>query len=384
MDVVTPVVLYDTTVNGRPRKGIAVLRTDGYLFLLDRVDGSPLLPIEERPVPQDPFQTTSPTQPFPVGGDQVVPNCVEPWLMPPGFKSGCYFTPLNQPNLMVPYIGTRQAPMAYSPETGYFYIAASVNPFWATRFGISIGTWTAIVRAGVCPRLPHQQDRLATANAVSAGVWRGHVGDSGWRGISRRRGRQRAGARCQDGRTPLAVPDRRWRSLRAVYHVRAGSANSTLPWHQVAARHHRADQEVRSRPETPCGRSSSEGGSNSCRRRRRRRSCRHSRVAASLPGRTRSSSISRNGTRTPSDRLDFESMSTRPSSRAGSGCPAGTRVTWKNTGHEPHTISVRGQRWTTGPIKPDATGSIQFDVPGTYVFSCDNHPWQQGEITVGR
>ena len=138
MDVVTPVVLYDTTVDGRPRKGIAVLRTDGYLFLLDRVDGSPLLPIEERPVPQDPYQVTFPTQPFPVGGDQVVPNCVEPWLMPPGFKSGCYFTPLNQPNLMVPYIGTRQAPMAYSRDTGYFYMAASVNPFWATRFGIGI------------------------------------------------------------------------------------------------------------------------------------------------------------------------------------------------------------------------------------------------------
>ena len=83
MDVVTPVVLYDTTVDGRPRKGIAVLRTDGYLFLLDRVDGSPLLPIEERPVPQDPYQATFPTQPFPVGGDQVVPNCVEPWLMLP-------------------------------------------------------------------------------------------------------------------------------------------------------------------------------------------------------------------------------------------------------------------------------------------------------------
>jgi plastocyanin len=66
------------------------------------------------------------------------------------------------------------------------------------------------------------------------------------------------------------------------------------------------------------------------------------------------------------------------------GVAAGTRVTWKNTGHEPHTISVRGQRWTTGPIKPDATGSIEFDVAGTYVFSCDNHPWQQGEITVGR
>ena len=64
--------------------------------------------------------------------------------------------------------------------------------------------------------------------------------------------------------------------------------------------------------------------------------------------------------------------------------PAGTRVTWKNTGHESHTMRVRGQTWTTGAIKPNSTGSIQFEVPGTYVFSCENHPWQQGEITVRR
>jgi plastocyanin len=64
--------------------------------------------------------------------------------------------------------------------------------------------------------------------------------------------------------------------------------------------------------------------------------------------------------------------------------PPNTRVTWKNTGHEPHTIGVRGQTWTTGVIKPDSTGSIQFDVPGTYVFTCVSHPWQQGEITVRR
>ena len=64
--------------------------------------------------------------------------------------------------------------------------------------------------------------------------------------------------------------------------------------------------------------------------------------------------------------------------------PAGTRVTWRNTGHTPHTMSVRGQTWTTGGIAPGATGSIQFDTPGTYVFTCENHPWQQGEITVVR
>jgi glucose dehydrogenase len=107
MDVVTPVVLYDTTVDGRARKGIAVLRTDGYLFLLDRVDGSPLLQIEERPVRRirirrRPYPAVSSRRP---GG----PERVEPWLMP-GFKS-LLFHSAQSADLMVPYIST-PAPMA--------------------------------------------------------------------------------------------------------------------------------------------------------------------------------------------------------------------------------------------------------------------------------
>src|SRR5262249_1519457 len=131
--------LYDTTVDGRPRKGLAVVRTDGYVFLLDRTNGSPLLPIAERPVEQDPYMFTAPTQPFPVGAERVVPDCVEPELMPPGFQAACFFAPLNKANAMVPYLATRQAPVAYSPATGYFYIPAHVWPWWATRFG---GGWT--------------------------------------------------------------------------------------------------------------------------------------------------------------------------------------------------------------------------------------------------
>ena len=47
-DIAIPPILYDAQVNGRPRKAIAAMRADGYLFLLDRETGKPLLPIEER------------------------------------------------------------------------------------------------------------------------------------------------------------------------------------------------------------------------------------------------------------------------------------------------------------------------------------------------
>jgi glucose dehydrogenase len=95
MDVATPVVLYDPIVNGQLRQGFATLRIDGYLFLLDRATGAPLLPTEERPVKQDPRLFTAPTQPFPVGADQLVRNCVDPLRIAPGYEGHCFFDPIH-------------------------------------------------------------------------------------------------------------------------------------------------------------------------------------------------------------------------------------------------------------------------------------------------
>ena len=49
-DVSTPLVLYDQVANGRTRKLMAAMRTDGVMFYLDRETGTPVLPVEERPV----------------------------------------------------------------------------------------------------------------------------------------------------------------------------------------------------------------------------------------------------------------------------------------------------------------------------------------------
>src|ERR1017187_1099782 len=74
-DVAEAPVLFDAQVNGQSRKAIAAMRTDGYLFMLDRVTGKPLGRIEDRRVPQDAFQKTAATQPYPVGADPVLPDC---------------------------------------------------------------------------------------------------------------------------------------------------------------------------------------------------------------------------------------------------------------------------------------------------------------------
>src|SRR5438045_3491759 len=72
-DAASPVVLFDTVIDGQPRKGIAQAGRTGWVYLLDRTNGKPLVGIEERPVPQEPRQKTAKTQPFPIG-DAIVPQ----------------------------------------------------------------------------------------------------------------------------------------------------------------------------------------------------------------------------------------------------------------------------------------------------------------------
>ena len=107
-DLGTPVVLYDLEMGGRMRKGVAALRKDGFLFLLDRETGKPLVPIHERPVEQNALDKTSPTQPYP-DGDSLLPDCQTYWKnrIPAGFALTCWYTPevVDKLNLLQPDIG---------------------------------------------------------------------------------------------------------------------------------------------------------------------------------------------------------------------------------------------------------------------------------------
>src|SRR5262249_16882070 len=60
-------ILMDITVNGRAIKAVAEPSKQAFLYVLDRTNGKPVWPIEERPVPQSdvPGEKTAPTQPFP-------------------------------------------------------------------------------------------------------------------------------------------------------------------------------------------------------------------------------------------------------------------------------------------------------------------------------
>jgi quinoprotein glucose dehydrogenase len=71
-------LLLDINVNGRAVKAVAQPSKQGFLYVLDRTNGQPVWPIEERPVPQSdvPGEKTSPTQPFPTKPPAYARNMV--------------------------------------------------------------------------------------------------------------------------------------------------------------------------------------------------------------------------------------------------------------------------------------------------------------------
>jgi alcohol dehydrogenase (cytochrome c) len=126
---VTP-MLYDTVINGQPRKAIAVATKQGFLFLLDRTNGQGLIPIEERPVPQEPRAKSWPTQPYPVGGDAFVPQCADPKWQAFGFITGCLYAPYwDRPVIGGPGGGggADWAPVSYNPNLNLIYVTARVS-----------------------------------------------------------------------------------------------------------------------------------------------------------------------------------------------------------------------------------------------------------------
>jgi alcohol dehydrogenase (cytochrome c) len=178
-DAVNPVVLMDVSVGGRMRKAIAEVGKTGWAYILDRENGTPLIGIDEKPVPQEARQMTAATQPFP-RGDAIVPHFIE--IAPEGHalvNDGRIFTPFvgKDPTLVAPGIwgGASWPPSSYDPTQHRLFVCASsvVNGYTGggeTRFaapgsGVSyLGgatTYTRVARTGIIAALDVTTNRLA-------------------------------------------------------------------------------------------------------------------------------------------------------------------------------------------------------------------------------
>jgi alcohol dehydrogenase (cytochrome c) len=139
-DSPSPPVLFDLEYAGRLRKGLAQASKTGWVYILDRTDGTPLVGIDERPVLQEPRQATSATQPYP-RGDAFVPQHLD--IAPEGYalvNGGRIFTPywteyiVAKPGILG---GANWPPAAYDPRSGYLYVCAgdAASSFIAETIG---------------------------------------------------------------------------------------------------------------------------------------------------------------------------------------------------------------------------------------------------------
>jgi quinoprotein glucose dehydrogenase len=149
-DFPTSPILTDITVSGRRIKALAQVSKQAFTYVLDRTDGSPVWPIEERPVPQSnvPGERTSPTQPFPTkpaafdvqGTSEAILNDLTPALkeqaleIAKNYQFGPLYTPptidgSSKPVLMLPSPGggANWPGAAFDPETDMLYVPSSTN-----------------------------------------------------------------------------------------------------------------------------------------------------------------------------------------------------------------------------------------------------------------
>jgi quinohemoprotein ethanol dehydrogenase len=134
LDTVSPNILFDTQIDGRQVKGLAQAGKTGWVYLLNRENGQPLVPINDRPVPQSAQQKTAAMQPFP-DGDPFVPHACPEQVG--NYPMGGVFTPFERdPILICPGAngGSEWSVASYSPQTSFTYVCGIHQPqIWTAK-----------------------------------------------------------------------------------------------------------------------------------------------------------------------------------------------------------------------------------------------------------
>ncbi len=374
-DIATPHILYDTVINGRPRKGLAALRPDGALFLLDRETGKPLLPVEERPVTQDPKNFTAATQPFPVGDSLAVPCDYWKDKVKAPFVVDCGgFTPpfLDRHNVLAPATPiarvNRVTPMSYSPQTGYFYAYGSSALGRARR--VSSDPWFRANGDILEDYLPPAYNIVAAIDSrTNKIVWKkelsGQPGGSGpltTAGGLMFRGDPTGTFEAWDAKTG----ERLWTFQTGVAGARGPSMSYEVDGEQyVALSMGPSVFAFKIGGTLPQGTAPRAPG----------RAAPRSEPTNEIETGTLVQSADRGvGKRYVMDEHTFAPMRARVAPN--------TWLNFTNNGSLTHTIVAMDGSFTVGPLKPAESMAIQIARPGTIRYQCKEHPWAIGELVV--
>ena len=368
-DLGTPPLLYTAKVNGKTVKGVAVIRTDGWMFLFDRKTGRPLVPVEERPVPQNARQKTAATQPFPAG-DQIGPNCIEPGRVPDGFALGCYFEALDagKPNLVTPTITTRSSPVAYAPDSQRFFVAAGAPIVWMRRWE-DARIFTAVSAMpyakgfGILAALDATTNKIAWQKRVPWPVQDGS-GFTATAGGLLFHGEPDGNLQALDA----ATGDTLWQfqtgadasGPAAIYALDGEQYVSVISGGALWGFKLGGTVAPQAAP-VPPPLESSFGG----------------RIVATDKITTTGDGVDQRSMRYTieyHDEYSFQPVRAR--------MKAGTTVTFTNDGKERHGAVALDGSWRTPELAPGQSATVKFDKPGEYVYRCPDHPWSYAQIIV--
>jgi alcohol dehydrogenase (cytochrome c) len=362
-DCPSPVVLFDQVYGGVKHKGIAEACKTGWIYMLDRTNGKPLIGIDEKPVEQNPHMVLSPTQPFP-RGDALIPQCPQPLA---GWVTKCIFAAIyDQPVLISPggNGGPNWSPMAFSPKTGYFYATASDRPSPRVMRGTGLtlgpaigarysGTFTAIDsrtnKIAWQKKMPYSVGQGSGALATASGLvfhgepdgnfqaYDGKTGDLLWQWQTGAGADAPAITYEIDGTQYVAI------AVGGVS-IQNSSANSDMVW-------------VFSLKGSPGNRLRP--------------------FEAPKPPRT---VIEADGPLVQTNAVNLADYSFTPDRIT---VTTGTKVIFTNNGKAIHNASSSdGGGWDTGMLRGGQSASITFNRPGTYSYACLPHSFMIGQIVV--
>jgi quinohemoprotein ethanol dehydrogenase len=372
-DAASPVVLFDVTINGERRKALAEAGRTGWVYILDRTNGKPLIGINEKPVPQEARQKTAKTQPYPVG-DAVVPQCAQPL---PGNedKVGCIFQSFwEEPVLIQPsgIGGTNWSPMSYNPATGLFYVPGTIRTSSYVRNG---DVWKLGQHySGGTQAAPIGSPMGGTFTAIS-----GSTNKIGWQHRTAYQIGNGGGSTTTAGGLVFhGEPDGTFnaydaRTGKALWSFQTGfGADAPPAVYQVDGQQYVA-------------------------------------IAAGGNMLTRSAygdavwSFALNGKLDPlwpppppptiagpvgpivaTDKVKIAANNTEYSySPSRIRIKVGTTVTFTNVGDMPHSATAFPKpTWNTGLLAQGQSKQVTFTKPGTYYYICMPHPWMYGQVIV--
>jgi glucose dehydrogenase len=373
-DIATPPVLYEAQIGGKPRKALAALRADGYYFFLDRETGKPLFPVEERKVPQDKFLNTAPTQPFPVGADSLLPGCdYYKGRIPAPFVLDCTGFPppsLNSntvvgPGVPIPFV--RVTPMAYSPQTGYFYAQGTGRVGRARR--VSDDPWFQETGADSIALPPGVGIVAAIDSRTNKIVWKKEVppallGGSGpltTAGGLMFRASADGNVEAYDARSGAPL----WTFQTGVRTARGPSVTYEVDGEQYVALAMGTSlwafklggamppRPAPAPPPASAGRETEEIETGTL-------------LQVPFGGAV--------GNRYGLDEHAFNPVRAR--------VKVGSRIMFVNNGRMTHTLAAEDGSWKSGSLGPAKSFYVTFDRPGVVRYHCIDHPWAIGQVTV--